>query len=367
MVDCSEMELATLPRRASEWYAQRGLIEESLRHALRAGDTSAAVCLVEAQFLPAREREQWTLMERWLRLLAEEQIQCSPILLCARVWILQTHSQHAGIPQVLKAIEHLLAQYDNQTSREDDHLFRLLHVLVENAWGHCYFRAGQAQLSLKHIRSAMAWLPPDEEQGEIFALMYLALSSQLAGQEEVALIELDEGLRSHAQNLVSTARLLIAQGLVYLAAGKLLQAEQTAHHLQQIAREGDLTLSHNYAHWLLGVVHYEWNVLDKAIYHFTVVNSNSHLVNFWAVQDAMCGLALAYQAQGLSTKAQEAARAMLRWVEEQHNLEELKAAYAFCAQVAILQGEVEQASQWCELAGEQEVLCPMRFLEDPPR
>ena len=57
---------------------------------------------------------------------------------------------------------------------------------------------------------------------------------------------------------------------------------------------------------------------------------------------------------------------MLRWVEKQHNLEELQAAYAFCAHLALLQDEVEQASQWCDLAGEQEVLCPMRFLEDPP-
>ena len=113
-------------------------------------------------------------------------------------------------------------------------------------------------------------------------------------------------------------------------------------------------------------MHYERNVLDEALYHFSVVITNKHLVNFWAVQDAMCGLALAYQAQGLSTKAQESTQTMLRWVEEQHNLEELKAAYAFCAQVALLQDEEEQASQWCELAGEQEVLCPMRFLEDPP-
>jgi hypothetical protein len=124
-------------------------------------------------------------------------------------------------------------------------------------------------------------------------------------------------------------------------------------------------VSQNYAHWLLGVVHYERNLLDEAIYHFSVVITNKHLVNFWAVQDAMCGLALAYQAQGLSTKAQGAAQAMLRWVEEQRNIEELKATYAYCAQLALLQDEVEQASEWCELAGEQEVLCPMRFLGDP--
>jgi LuxR family maltose regulon positive regulatory protein len=362
----SPEELDTLHRRASAWYAQRGLIEEALRHALEAGDAPYAARLVEAQFLPTREHEQWTHIERWLRLVPEEQIQCSPILLCARVWIMQTHAQHADLPQVLRSIEHLLAKDDKQASSEDDHMFRLQHMLVENAWGRWYYRAGQAQLSLQHARAAMAWLPAGEEQAAMLALEYLAFSLQLAGQEDVALRELDKQLSSNAQRPVSATRLLSGQGLVYLAAGKLLQAEQTARQLLQIARESGLILSRNYAHWLLGVVHYERNVLDEAIYHFTVVITNEHFVNSWAVQDAKYGLALAYQAQGLSTQAQEAAQAMLRWVEAQHDREELQAAYAFCAQLALLQDEVEQASQWCELAGEQEVLYPMRFLEDPP-
>ena len=59
------------------------------------------------------------------------------------------------------------------------------------------------------------------------------------------------------------------------------------------------------AHWLLGVVYYEWNNLDAAVYHFSVVIANQHQAHFWAVQDAMCGLALAYQAKGLGTQAQE--------------------------------------------------------------
>jgi ATP/maltotriose-dependent transcriptional regulator MalT len=86
----SAKELATLHQRASTWYAEQGLIEEALRHALEAGDAAGAAHLIESQFLPMRERERWILMERWLHLLPEEQINNSPTLLCARVWIMQT-------------------------------------------------------------------------------------------------------------------------------------------------------------------------------------------------------------------------------------------------------------------------------------
>lgn len=362
----STEELDTLHHRASAWYAEQGLIEEALRHALEAGDTSYAAHLVEAQFLPLRELERWMLMERWLHLLPEERIQNSPTLLCARIWILQTHGLHTDLPRLLTAAEQLLATSASHTSDEDARQFRLLHALIEIGWSHHYYRRGEAQSSLESARSALAWLPPSEKQVEIHALMYLAFSSQLSGQEDKALLELDNGLRNHTPNLTSIAHLLIAQALVYLAAGKLLQVEHTARHLLQTARDGGLALSQNYAHWALGVVYYERNLLDEALYHFSVVITNQHLVNLWAVQDAMYGQALAYQAKGLSKKAQEAAQALLKWVEEQHNRDELKAAYAFCAQLALLQDEVEKASQWFELAGEQEVLGPMRFLQDPP-
>src|SRR5439155_19095370 len=74
----STEELATLHRRASGWYAEQGLIEQAIEHALVAGDVSGATSLVEAQFFWAFEQEQWVQLEHWLGLLPEEQIQGSP-------------------------------------------------------------------------------------------------------------------------------------------------------------------------------------------------------------------------------------------------------------------------------------------------
>ena len=197
-------------------------------------------------------------------------------------------------------------------------------------------------------------------------MQFLAWSCQACGQEEVAHLELRQAMEELSAYPVFTARLLFAQAPVYLAAGKLHQVEHTARHLLRIAQEADLAVSQHFAHWLLGVVHYEWNKLDAAVYHFSVVIANQHQAHFWVVQDAMRGLALAYQAQGLGAQAQETARTLLELVQEQHNMGDLRLAYAFCGQLALLQDEVEQAEQWLEMAGEQEVRGPMMFLEDPP-
>ena len=361
----SEDDIAKFHTRASAWYADQGLIDEAIEHALAAGDELSAKRLVEAQFLRTFEQEQWVRLDRWLRLLPEEQIQSSIVLLVARVWIIQAQGRLTDMPRWLTAAGQLLAISDSERSEQDNPQSRTLHALVATLWSMVHYFSGQTQASLESACSALEWLPPDEEYITSQILMFLAWSYQAIGNEERALGALQQGLTDHALSINSTARLLFARAWVYLAAGKLHQVEHTARHLLHLAQKADLVLSQYYAHWLLGVVYYEWNDLDRAVYHFSAVIANQHQAHFWMVQDAMHGLALAYQAQGMSAQAQETARALLEGVQGRNNMRELLTTYAFCGRLALLQNDMEEASQWLELAGDQEMQGPMTFLEVP--
>jgi LuxR family maltose regulon positive regulatory protein len=360
----SAEELATLHRRASAWYAGQGLIEQAINHALAAGDTLGATRLVEAQFFPAFEQEQLVQVEHWLGLLPEKQIQSSPCLLVAKAWILQAHGHLKDLPHLLTTAQLLLDSNKSAVGESEDVPSRLLQALIAHLWSQLQFFAGQVQASLESAHSALALLQPDDEYVASFALLFQAWSSQALGQEDVALAALSHALRERSTHLNSTARLLFAQSWVYLAAGKLHQVELTSRHLLQIAQEAHIALSQNFAHWFLGVLYYEWNNLDAAIYHFSAVIANQHHAHFWVVQDAMRGLALVYQAQGLDVQAREAAHTLLELVQEQHNIDDLMTAYAFCGRIALMQNDEEQAEQWLEMVGEQQVRGPMPFLED---
>jgi len=361
----SEDDIAMLHTRASAWYADQGLIDEAIEHASASRDESSAKRLVEAQFLRVFEQEQWVQLERWLRLLPEEQIQGSIVLLVARVWILQAQGQLNEMPRWLTAAGQLLAISDSERSDQDNTQSRILHALVATLWSMVQYFTGHIQVGLENARSALEWLPPDEEYITSQILMFLAWAYQASGNEESALDALQQALTDHALSINSTARLLFAKAWVYLAAGKLHQVEHTARHVLHIAQKADLALSQYYAHWMLGVVYYEWNDLERAVYHFSAVIANQHQAHFWMVQDAMHGLALAYEAQGMSTQAQETARALLEVVQGRNNMRELLTSYAFCGRLALLQNNVEEASQWLELAGDQEVQGPMTFFEVP--
>jgi LuxR family transcriptional regulator, maltose regulon positive regulatory protein len=362
----SAEELARLHQRASAWYAGQGLIEQAINHALAAGDVAGATRLVEAQFMPAFEQEQLAQMEYWLGLLPEEQIQGSPCLLVAKAWILQAHGQLKDLPHLLTTAVILLESHESAAREPWNVPSRLLRSLSAILWSQVYFFTGQVQKSLESANSALEWLQPGDEYVVSFALTFQSWSLQALGQEDAALASLNHILRERSTPLNGAARLLFAQIWVYLAAGKLHQIEHAARHLLQVAREAHIALSQNFAHWFLGVVYYEWNNLDAAIYHFSSVIANQHQAHLWVVQDAMRGLALAYQAQGLDVQAHEAARSLIELVQEQHNMDDLMTAYAFCGRLALVQDEVEQAEQWLEMAGEQEVRGPLPFLEDPP-
>jgi LuxR family maltose regulon positive regulatory protein len=364
----SQQALSTLHLRASAWYESHDPLEEAIRHALLAKDASRATQLVEAHFFHAFEQEQLTLVEHWLRLLPEVQVKSSPTLLAAQAWIAQARGHLKELPGLLTAAEQLVASDDqerrNAPDPHDSH-FSMLHGLVASLWSLYYFFSGQVLESLESARSALAWIPPGEEFMLRHAILYFALSSQASGYVDVALAELQQALQDHSTQRSSTARLLLAQTYVYLAMGKLPQVDHLARHLLQIAREDGLMISQHFAHWLLGLVYYEQNRLDEAAYHFSAIIADQHQAHLWIVQDALSGLALIYQAQGLFTQAREMASTLLEFVQEQHAMPELMVALAFRGRLALLQNEVEAASQWLEMAGEQEVRGPMFFLEDP--
>ncbi len=359
-------EITKLHQRASAWYAEQRLIEEAIGHALAGRDESSAKQLVEAQLFWAFKQEQWVQLERWMDPLPEELIQSSPGLLVARAWILQAHGQLIDLPKLLTTAEQLLCTDGKRASNTDDRQCRILHAMIANTWSYVHYFTGKVQESLESAHSALEWIPPGEEYLASFALQYLAWSSQASGQEHVAIFELQKAMNEQSAYPNSIARLLLAQALIYLAAGKLSQLEHTARHLLQIAKEADLATSQIWAHWYLGVVHYERNNLDAAVFHFSVVIANQHHAHFWAMQDAMCGLALAYQAQGSGIKAQKIARALIELVQEEHNMRHLMTAYAFCGRLALLQNDVETAEQWLEMAGDQVLLMgPMASFEIP--
>ena len=88
------------------------------------------------------------------------------------------------MPRWLTAAGHLLAISDSESSEQDNPQSRILHALVATLWSMVQYFSGQTQAGLESARSALEWLPPDEEYITSSILMFLAWSYQAIGNEE---------------------------------------------------------------------------------------------------------------------------------------------------------------------------------------
>ena len=80
-------DIVKLHSRAAVWFAEQGLIDEALTHALAAGETDYAIQLFVQHRDELMNNEQWNPLERWLRLFPLDVIEATPLLLLTQAWI----------------------------------------------------------------------------------------------------------------------------------------------------------------------------------------------------------------------------------------------------------------------------------------
>ena len=90
--------VSALHARAGAWFAENGLVEEGVHHALAAGDTGAAAALVERHIDSALAVEAWQALEGWLHLLPSEVVQRRPALVLAHGWVAHRQRPVRGAP-----------------------------------------------------------------------------------------------------------------------------------------------------------------------------------------------------------------------------------------------------------------------------
>ena len=113
-------QVSELHRTAAAWFAQQGLIDEAIQHALAIDDLDLAASLMASGFCAVLNREDRATLERWLRLLPEDFIKRRPWLLLMEAWALQFSWQLSAVAKLLGQIEALLDEGGEAAARSGD-------------------------------------------------------------------------------------------------------------------------------------------------------------------------------------------------------------------------------------------------------
>ncbi len=332
-------------RRAAEWYTRQGAITSALKHTLAAGDVRGAAQMVEERLYDMMEFERGRcLLEDWLEQFAPEWLDQLPELLLARMLLDSTNQRITGLPSLIARLEqHLASTPEAEANRRARFAAGLAAARTSIAiW------TSQPAQALDASSDALEQLPAGSAYVRGTLLLAQAVGLQMLGHSGTALQQLTEAVKLDLESSPQlTLRVLAGIAFVHLFDGDLSNMALAATTMLRLAKD-EFHISAGWAHYFLGLAHYEWNHLAAAAEHFAAAAELRRTAHAAVSYASLGHLAQTQQAQGLSRAASTT------WEELTAFTDELRAgtlAYdegGYRARLDLMQGETARALRWAQ-------------------
>ncbi len=334
---------ASLHARAATWFEAVGLADAAIGHRLAAGDTAAAIALVEREIQPAFDREDWPSVARWLALLPDGTIRERLPLLLAKGWLAHLRGQALQLQEIVRAIDERLARGDlslaeREVARAEMDLLGLgtllpLQIDPERA-------LAAAQAAIDRLLPARRF-----QYGVAWTLLGMAL--QATGRGDEAGERLAWWTREETDRLDAGAiRGRFGLMFVHWQAGNLSRVKSMARTTHEVASRHRLRLASGWGQYFLGTVLYEQDDLEAAIAHFSAVARHSEHFHLSGLREVFVGLALALVAAGRTAESGRALRRGREILLDAGTLEHLPVLDAEEAYLALRSGDLPRALEW---------------------
>jgi LuxR family maltose regulon positive regulatory protein len=252
-----------LHRRASEWHARNGDLDETIVHALQAQDFEQAASAIEraAQTIVAQGR--LTTLLRWLEALPEALLRARPRLRLYHGWALNLSGQIEAAERILQETKATLQGLP--PSPENEALRGQLAALLT---GIATLRKEMGAV-IQEAQEALAYLPGEDQVSR--ARVYVALGTAYAyedkAEEATQTWQQARDLALKAGNpFLATAAIELLAGTQIYHQGRLRAGAQTLQQVLNLGTTPDgrgLPFSGT-SHALLAEIHLEWNDLEAA-------------------------------------------------------------------------------------------------------
>ena len=329
--------------RVAGWFMNHGQPDRAIHHALEANHLKLVALYMEQGLCDALNREDRSVLERWLRMLPGEFINESPELLVMRGFVHGMRWELGLLDQAAQRAKTLLDKGDLSERTQ------LLTGLIGVLQGQGFYHANQHEQVVNHLGEALAKLPAEWRYVRGVAGTYLGLSLYSSDRPEAAQQFLSGQYESYRDKSDSYAlRLLLPMAMNDIQSGKYEYAERTSQIILQQAVDNHLPVMEGWGHYLLGFVNYEWNELEKAAGYFTQVTNLFYATQIAAARNGMIGLAYTLQALGRPAEAMQAIDKLSGIDLEARGYEQMDTTSAR-ARLLLMRGSIEAAERWIHL------------------
>jgi LuxR family transcriptional regulator, maltose regulon positive regulatory protein len=237
-------QVPDLHRRASVWYAARGLVAEAVRHALGAEDFDRAAYLMEEALAEMSRTRQDRLLMTWMHSLPASVVRRSPVLSITSGWSALMSGDLDAAESRLDDAEAALAagaqDPELAATWADTDILRTAPATIS------VYRASLAQArgdvagTVRHARHAMDLARPADYFIRGAAGGFLGLAAWAAGDVGEALSTFSEAARSlrAAGNRIDALDMTVVLADMWIASGRPGRARRLYEQALQTATEG---------------------------------------------------------------------------------------------------------------------------------
>jgi len=328
-------EIAALHARASTWFESQGLIEESIRHALKASAPDRAAEIVARHRFSAVERGSWCDVERWLNMLPEDIRQQKPELLMARLLVLTEQYSPQEMPYIIQKVESLLEDepLDGDLAAELEFHRGLLLL-----WIRC-----DGEGALRHFEAAKTIGSRLLKNRLVF---YAAVARHLIGQGDLAVRSLQERVKYAVAG--SSSRPASYLTFLRLLSGDLFAAARDAVRTVDTATNDGSPLIEGTGWYMYAIAELQAYRLEGALRGFDLAAKKRNLLNRRFAIDALAGRILTFQALDRFDDAVAALKELVELAKETCERHHLKLAESSQARLSLLQNDVDAAVRWAD-------------------
>ncbi len=338
-------EIVTLHLRASEWLEGRGYLEESVAHALVAGQTDRAADIVLRQRYELLNSDQWYFTEKLLCQLPVETRQSNAGLLLMQAFIAYWRWE---LEKMMALAEQARALLDDETVGSAS-----LRGELDFFIGQFAYWTGETEKSRMLLERALSALGGVGGIVEGNVEIMLGLARRINGEGEMAIQALENRIRTADSNEAALiSQVLAALTFVHFTAGDLAAAQLCTDQITTHAQRAGMSNTIAWAQYFHAHAHFQTQDLNEAIDAFIEMDRHRYELEPKAVVDGLTGLAIAYQLSEDTPNADKTAESLMTWTVETGAPDLLEVATSCRARLSVLQGDPEAAVAWAKTVRE---------------